>query len=472
MANGKSLLSGILSRDSDRGTSWKDLATSYFSGTSKNNVRRRNAQLFTFGMGKFEEKMTANVVNNLQESQDKKVFEQAALNNKYEKYNTLLTEDEAYKANPFYFKDKSRAKYDSIYSDSEMDMSLIENKAFRKKEIADYEKALVRLHEEKIKTGNIDKRMTKEVFFKPFEDHWREKQKDIAAPKNLSIIHNAWDRLTNRDENKPVTAAELKKVNRNSFDYLTNPDVITDVEQIERDRDPSIVTYNKNEGMSFLLKNIAPSDPARRSIIRSFTNNKKESFTKTELEIQIATSQVDFNPILEKNLVINEAFDIRYRERRGLLEGESLPTAKENPDAYVEYYLEKQNNLDAANNQGSPETRALRENIFDLDRTNDMIAKSEFANNPEKSPLYKVKQKLEQDIKIAGVDKVKFQTFNTIQDALLDPENGYKIKSTIRETAKKQPGYNADAPFAYETLNDYVSETMQEMMAQYEVIFK
>ena len=110
MANGKSLLSGILSRDSDRGLSFKDLATSYFSGTSKNNVRRRNAALFTFGVGKFEEKMTANVVNNLQESQDKKVFEQAALNNKYEKYNTLLTEDEAYKANPFYFKDKSNGQ--------------------------------------------------------------------------------------------------------------------------------------------------------------------------------------------------------------------------------------------------------------------------------------------------------------------------------------------------------------------------
>jgi len=468
MANGKDLLSGILSKDRDRGTSFQDVAREYFSGNSKNNVRRRNAAVFAFGMGKFEEKMTNDVVNNLQESQDKKVFELAALDNKYAKYDALLTEDEAYKANPFYFNDKSRAKYDSIYSNSDMDMSLNKNKEFRKKEISEYEEALKKLHEEKIKTGNINKRMTKEVFYKPFEDHWKNKQKDIAAPKNLSIVHNAWDRLTNRGVTKPITAAELKTINRNSFDYLTNPDVITTEEQINRERDPSVVKYSKDEGLSFVLKNVAANDPARASIIRSFSSSEKETFTKAGLEIHIATSQVNFNPILEKNLVINQAFDANYIKVNNLTD---TPKPAENRDLYLDYYLEKQDNLDAANNQGNPETRELRVNIFELDRTKKLIAESKFADTPEKSPLYKVQTKLEQDIKVAGLDKVEFETYKIIQEGFLHPEKGYQIKSTIRQTAKEQPGYDPEATFAFETINEYFAQNMTDLTATYEALF-
>ena len=141
-----------------------------------------------------------------------------------------------------------------------------------------------------------------------------------------------------------------------------------------------------------------------------------------------------------------------------------------NSEEYLSYYLQKQNNLDEANGTGNAEVRELRSNIFELEEVKQSIANSKFANNPQEHPLYPVQKKLESDIKLAGVDKLTFQMFNFVQAKLLDPIDGEIIKSSIRSEAKKTAGYDPDIAYEYETLNQYISENVSELVSGYETI--
>jgi len=82
-----------------------------------------------------------------------------------------------------------------------------------------------------------------------------------------------------------------------------------------------------------------------------------------------------------------------------------------------------------------------------------------------------LKKKLESDIQLAGVKKLTFQMFSMVSDRLLDPIDGEIIKSNIRSEAKKTPDYDPDATYEYETLNQYISENVSELIAGYEPLF-
>lgn len=463
----KEILSGLLSRQ-DSGGTFKDIAADFFSGRSNDKKRARNVMIGSMLLGAKEMSMQNNVIKNLEENERQRTYDLANVTSKWEKYDELMKADEAYKADPFYFRDKAKEKYNQVWGNKDLNMNLQENKNFMQKEIEDYERALKNLHEQKIKTGDIDKRLTKEQFFKPFEDYYTTRQADIAAPKNLSIVHSAWNRLT-KGKQTPLTEAEItaKKgtATRSAFDYLLDPSVVSKTEQIERERDPSTVTYSKEEAQRFIVDTMAPTDPARGKALREFDFSKKTQWTENDLTLYTVAAQTDFNAILEKNRVINNAFDATWKEENNVTE---IP--KTNSEEYLSYYLQKQNNLDEANGTGSAEVRELRSNIFELEEMKQTISNSKFADNPQEHPLYPVQKKLESDIKLAGVDKLTFQMFNFVQAKLLDPLDGPIIKSSIRSEAKKEPGYDPDIAYEYETLNQYISENVSELVSGYETI--
>jgi len=463
----KEILSGLLSRQ-DSGGTFKDIAADFFSGRSNDKKRARNVMIGSMLLGAKEMSMQNNVIKNLEENERQRTYDLANVTSKWEKYDELMKADEAYKADPFYFRDKAKEKYNQVWGNKDLNMNLQENKDFMQKEIEDYERALKNLHEQKIKTGDIDKRLTKEQFFKPFEDYYTTRQADIAAPKNLSIVHSAWNRLT-KGKQTPLTEAEITAkrgtATRSAFDYLLDPSVVSKTEQIERERDPSTVTYSKEEAQRFIVDTMAPTDPARGKALREFDFSKKTQWTENDLTLYTVAAQTDFNAILEKNRVINNAFDATWKEENNVTE---IP--KTNSEEYLSYYLQKQNNLDEANGTGSAEVRELRSNIFELEEMKQTISNSKFADNPQEHPLYPVQKKLESDIKLAGVDKLTFQMFNFVQAKLLDPIDGEIIKSSIRSEAKKMSGYDPDIAYEYETLNQYISENVSELVSGYETI--
>lgn len=463
----KEILSGLLARQNTGGT-FKDIAADYFSGASNDRKRARNVMLGTMLFNAKETSMQNNVIKNLQENERQRTFDMANVTSKWEKYNELITADEAYKADPFYFRDKAKEKYNKVWGNKELNMNLQENKDFMKAEITDYERALKNLHEEKIKTGNINKRLSKEQFFKPFEDYYTTREADIAAPKNLSIVHNAWNKLTGGKKN-PLTDAEKatqrQTATRSAFDYLLDPSVVSRTEQIERERDSSTVTYSKEEAQRFIVDTMAPTDPARGKALREFDFSKKTQWTENDLTLFTVTAQTDFNPILEKNRVVNAAFDSTWMQ-----ENKATETPKATSDEYLNYFLQKQNNLDEANGVGNPEDRQLRTNIFELENVKKSIENSKFKKTPEKHPLYVVQQKLESDIKLAGVDKITFQMFNFVQAKLLDPLDGEFIRAQVRSEAKKKEGYKPNIEYEYETLNQYIGENVSDLMSGFEYI--
>jgi len=463
----KEILSGLLSRQ-DSGGTFKDIAADFFSGRSNDKKRARNVMIGSMLLGAKEMSMQNNVIKNLEENERQRTYDLANVTSKWEKYDELIKADEAYKADPFYFRDKAKEKYNQVWGNKDLNMNLQENKDFMQKEIEDYERALKNLHEQKIKTGDIDKRLTKEQFFKPFEDYYTTRQADIAAPKNLSIVHSAWNRLT-KGKQTPLTEAEITAkrgtATRSAFDYLLDPSVVSKTEQIERKRDPSTVTYSKEEAQRFIVDTMAPTDPARGKALREFDFSKKTQWTENDLTLYTVAAQTDFNSILEKNRVINNAFDATWKEENNVTE---IP--KTNSEEYLSYYLQKQNNLDEANGTGSAEVRELRSNIFELEEMKQTISNSKFADNPQEHPLYPVQKKLESDIKLAGVDKLTFQMFNFVQAKLLDPLDGPIIKSSIRSEAKKERDYDPNIDYEYETLNQYISENVSELVSGYETI--
>ena len=463
----KEILSGLLSRQ-DSGGTFKDIAADFFSGRSNDKKRARNVMIGSMLLGAKEMSMQNNVIKNLEENERQRTYDLANVTSKWEKYDELMKADEAYKADPFYFRDKAKEKYNQVWGNKDLNMNLQENKDFMQKEIEDYERALKNLHEQKIKTGDIDKRLTKEQFFKPFEDYYTTRQADIAAPKNLSIVHSAWNRLT-KGKQTPLTEAEITAkrgtATRSAFDYLLDPSVVSKTEQIERERDPSTVTYTKEEAQRFIVDTMAPTDPARGKALREFVFSKKTQWTENDLTLYTVASQTDFNAILEKNRVVNDAFDKVWMQENNV---EEVP--KTNSEEYLSYYLQKQNNLDEANGTGNAEVRELRSNIFELEEVKQSISNSKFADNPQEHPLYPVQKKLESDIKLAGVDKLTFQMFNFVQAKLLDPIDGEIIKSSIRSEAKKTAGYDPDIAYEYETLNQYISENVSELVSGYETI--
>ena len=454
MAN--EVLGGLLSKQNSKSGSWKDLAMASFSGNSKSSNRKRNALGFSFLVNLVENKWGNKAIQNLQESDKQKTFELANLTAKYNKYDTLMTDDEAYKADPYYFKLKAETEFSKKNKDFKIDTEAA--RTTRTNEINEYEKALIKLHNEKITTGDFSKRMTKETFFKPFEDYYDSQAKEITAPKNLSLIHKGWDKLTNREERQAPTISK-DQATRSVYDFLLNPTSFTPEEQIELYRDPNEFVYNKDEAKSFVSQNLQASDPARADILNTL---KDKNYTSQELKTHIVTSQVNFNPIIAKNKEAINAFNTQWKEENNKKE---LPV-KGTP-AYMGFFLRRENYVDQLNGTGNPETIKLRSNIFELQDIKKSISNSKFTKTPKEHPMYAVQEKLENDILLSGINKVEYEMFKVVSNRMSDPLESEMIYAQIAAENPSKP----EAVYPYATVNDYVEKQVGQLLSGFNYIF-
>ena len=469
---GKEILSGLLTRQNQGSTggTFKDIAADFFSGSSNDNKRRRNVMIGTALWGAKESSMQNNVMKNLQENETQRTFELAGLTQKWDKYNKLMTEDEAYKADPFYFRQQAESAFNKKNSNYFETYGVTESTRAKKKlEIDDYETALKNLHEKKLKGGNINERMTKEQFFKPFEDYYSNQQESIAAPKNISLIHNAWSKITGKGKETltPKQQAAAKSMaTRSVYDYLLTPDALTSDEQIEMYRDPKAFTYNKDEALVFLSQTVNPNDPARRNLISSLDTSKKTKWTKSELQTHIVNSQVDFNPIVEKNKVVSRAFDEEWSNRT--TDGTSRKIPEVGTPQYMSYYLEKANAIDEANGTGDVKVRQLRRNIFELADLDKIIDNS---GKGKEHSMYQVKVKLENDIRNAGIDSVKYEMYKIVTARFDDYEVEKRIKNKIFEFADPK-NIKQGKTFEYKDMGEYYTSAINQLMSNFNTVFK
>ena len=110
----KNLLQNLLDKSSSGNSSWQDMAQMYASSSAKGGNTFRNLMGLNVIVGLTEEKMKANAIQNLKESERQKVFDQAKVAQRYSAYDKLMTTDEAYKQNKNYFTIQGEAEFSKL----------------------------------------------------------------------------------------------------------------------------------------------------------------------------------------------------------------------------------------------------------------------------------------------------------------------------------------------------------------------
>lgn len=340
------------------GTSWGEIAGAYLSGGRKKDNRARNVMLATLFFNAKEANMQSKVMKNLQEMERQKTFDNAQMTDKWNAYNTLMDEDAAFKENPNYFRLQAEARFAKNNPNYPSGAKLLQSEIdFKNKEVTDLEEALKNLHIEKIKSGNVNKRLSKQEFFKPFEDYYVTKQEEIAAPGNVSLVHKAWNKLTNKNDKQTLT--DIQKENkrneaiRNNFGYLLNPDEITGDAAIAQYK-PLEMTVTKTEAANQILSSIENQDIARNLV----TGLKQKQYSRTELQDYITLNVVDFNPYIQKYQKAYQAYDARfYADKDVPVEGDK---------GYKEYIIQRNAYADRVTGQGDKVTAQITSDLYTL----------------------------------------------------------------------------------------------------------
>lgn len=403
-----------------------ELLGTYLSSTGKRNNRMRNILGLTTLFGLKEDSMRSNALKNLKENERLKVFDQAKVTNRWNAYDTLMKEDELYRKNPNHFKIQGEAEFAKL--NPNFDLSTEDARKKRAKEINDWALNAKTLHESKIQNPafeGINKRMTKEEFFKPFEDYYVSRQQAITAPKELSIVHKAWDYLggKKKDELSPQEIeANKNKALRGSFGFLLDPTEVKGEAEIELFRDPNEFTLTKLEAQSRIIETVKDAD-LQRSLIR---NLKKDTYTTNELKSAMIVGSTNFDPILEKVSQAQSTFDTLWKQ-----ENKTVPVIDD--DNYNSYILRRTNYVEERSGLGDKDTIELRKKIYLLEDL-----KNKGVN--EKDP---VRKSLEAEIKVAGIDKVTLTLFNTVLAELTDPlTSAYLEKQGIKSEVYAQDKLN------------------------------
>ena len=154
------------------GAGMGELLSAYFQSKNKESKKLRNILVGTLGVNIAEDVMKRKVNKNLQDLERQRIFELGGMNAKWEAMQNLIADEKAYRADNSYFRQQAVTKFNEMYPDFKLATALDSEKKEREQEIEDYAKALQKNHEDKVNTGNFDVKMTKETFFKPFDDHY------------------------------------------------------------------------------------------------------------------------------------------------------------------------------------------------------------------------------------------------------------------------------------------------------------
>lgn len=419
------------------GTSWGELAGAYLTKGKKKDKKARNILIASLIFNAKEAKMQSNALKNLKENDTQKTFLNAGITNKWNAYNKLMEDDESYKANPNFFRLQAEQQFARDNAKFPTGNKLLQSEIdFKNKEVSDLEEALKNIHIEKIKTGNITKRLSKEEFYKPFEDYYKGRQEEIAAPANVSLVHKAWDKITNREDKKILTDMQkeqrLNEATRGSFGYLLNPDEITGDSAIAQYK-PTEMLITKGEAASQILSTIQNESMAKNLI----TNLKQENYSKRELQDFITLTLVDFNPYVEKYNKAFEAYDARnYPEGNKPKQGE---------EGYTDYIERRNNFADIATGLGNETTNKIKSDMYML---------KDLRQNPEKNKdIIKALENRIESYTRSDKDKV---LFNVVASSISDAENRIVVDKQIENGEFKD-------------LNDYATQLTKDLRNLYNI---
>ena len=295
------ILKSLLEKQNTGRSSWYDIANAWSQSNKKSTKSLRNILIGQTLFGMKEMSMQNQVMKNLRALDQERIFDLGGMNQKWEAYQGLIKDEKAYKADSNYFKKQALAKYTEMHPDFDMKTALDSEIADRKKEIDDYAAALLSNHKQKVDTGNFDVKMNKEQFFQPFNDYYNQRAEEINAPKNRSLVHAGWNKITQGrkkvDPTAPTLEERRKTANRGNFGYLLDPDEIKPADEIAMFRDPDKFTMTNQEVKAGIISLNIDND-VKQQLISGLDNGV--TYTREELQDYIAIGVTNFDPVTAK----------------------------------------------------------------------------------------------------------------------------------------------------------------------------
>ena len=295
------VLKSLLEKQNTGKSNWYDIANAWSRSNNKSTKALRNILIGQTLVGMKEMSMQNQVMKNLRALDQERIFDLGGMNQKWEAYQELIKDEKAYKADSNYFKKQALAKYTEMHPDFDMKTALDSEIADRNKEIDDYAAALLSNHKQKVDTGNFDVKMNKEQFFQPFNDYYNQRAEEINAPKNRSLVHAGWNKITQGrkkvDPTAPTLEERRKTANRGNFGYLLDPDEIKSADEISMFRDPDKFTMTNQEVKAGIISLNIDND-VKQQLISGLDNGV--TYTREELQDYIAIGVTNFDPVTAK----------------------------------------------------------------------------------------------------------------------------------------------------------------------------
>ena len=203
------IFKGLL--DKSPGTSFGELAASYFQRGRKRDNRARNLLVASLFFNAAEQRRQANVLQKLQDVEDRKLGAVANAKANYKKYMDLLAADKDIKEQSAikYFDDKAENwfndpnNHDDGFDAREFEDSTTPLYRFKQNKKKDYiNNVLMPEHQLKMKAVEGIDAKSEEDFISPVKDAFKAEKRKVSSPQNVSLVHKAFGAFGIGDDEK------------------------------------------------------------------------------------------------------------------------------------------------------------------------------------------------------------------------------------------------------------------------------
>jgi hypothetical protein len=196
------------------GTSWGEIAGAYLTRGRKEDNRARNVLLATLFFNAKEAQMQNQVLKNLQENEKNKTYDKIKLAETLNEREKLLLDNKGYEdEGRDYFFVKAKNKYNEKYSGLGIDFKNYSNAQSKIKDINEmadeYEKNHL-TNMKNIERSDKGRILTKEEILGNVDEYYANKQKMIASPDNISLVHKGFKKIKGIIGKDKKTEYELK----------------------------------------------------------------------------------------------------------------------------------------------------------------------------------------------------------------------------------------------------------------------
>jgi len=290
--------------------------------------------------------------------------------------------------------------------------------------------------------------LTKEEFYKPYNDYYRNKERRIVDPSERSAVHALFGLFgpsRKRRENLDAKLAQeeliITKLN-NQYEQVSS---LIDPLTVSY-TDPDEFEYKQGEAILYAMdeKNI-PQTLLRENLVRKLKRPKyANGLTPSQLNSLVITSTINFDELVAQRKKAQQDFKLKYKQTFAGNELEQLPFSEKvitidgkeeikrtitNKDKYEEYVILENIYIDEELKIGTQTSRDLRNALTMLDIEKKKLQENQ---NPDMILYYEsvISDATDSDVATNATDELmKIRSSNANTKILLNNYEAYLTKN-------------------------------------------